>query len=118
MAAPEGPVAVAAGTDEPAGEHLVEAARRGDGESVRDLEEAGRWLGTGIASLVTVLDPDVVVVGGAVSAAGELLLGPARAVIPAFLSGAVHRAPTPVVGAAFGAQSGLVGAGLRAEELA
>ena len=40
--------------------------------------ELGRWLGEGIASLAAVLDPAVVVIGGGVSEAGDLLLDPIR----------------------------------------
>ena len=46
------------------------------------------WLGEGIASLTAVLDPAVVVIGGGVSAAGDLLLGPARTAFAPSPSGA------------------------------
>ena len=42
------------------------------------LAEVGRWLGVGIANAIVVLTPDRVVLGGGVSAAGDLLLGPIR----------------------------------------
>ena len=51
--------------------------------AVAQLSVLGRWIGEGIASLTTVLDPAVVVIGGGVSEAGELLLAPIRR---AFLS--------------------------------
>ena len=50
--------------------------------------EIGRWLGQGVAALAAVLDPAVVVVGGGVSEAGDLLLDPAR---EAYADGAVRR---------------------------
>lgn len=56
----------------------AEAARRGDEQARTALAEAGRWLGHGLANLVTVLTPQAVVVGGGVAQAGELLLGPLR----------------------------------------
>jgi glucokinase len=47
----------------------------------RVLERAGRHLGVGIANLVNIFNPEVVVVGGGAVEAGELLLGPAREVV-------------------------------------
>ena len=48
----------------------------------------GDWLGVGLANLVAAFDPDVVVVGGGVSAAGDLLLEPAREALARSLVGA------------------------------
>lgn len=109
---PAGAVARAAGGSRPAGEHLVQAARWGDETARADLALAGRDLGRGIAALIMVLDPDVVVIGGGAAQAGDLLLEPARAAVAETVAGRQHRADTPLVAAAFGAQSGLVGAGM------
>ena len=73
----------------------------------------GRWLGVGICNLVNMLNPDVVVIGGGVIAAGELLLEPSRAVV-------AERALSPsrehvrIVPARFGAESGMLGAAVLA----
>jgi len=61
------------------GPMVSEAARAGDTFAIEQLADLGRWLGEGIASLTAVLDPAVVVVGGGVSAADDLLLEPTRA---------------------------------------
>jgi glucokinase len=50
----------------------------GDAGALALLRELGDYLGQAIASLASVLDPEVVVIGGGVSAAGELLLQPIR----------------------------------------
>jgi glucokinase len=42
------------------------------------LDEAGRWLGVGLAAFVNIFNPEVVAVGGGVMEAGELVLGAAR----------------------------------------
>ena len=55
------------------------AALEGDDLAQRLFDEAGTFLGVGIANLANLLSPRVVAVGGGVAAAGELLLGPARA---------------------------------------
>jgi glucokinase len=63
------------------GAHVVQAARAGDPGAREALERMGVKLGAGIASLMNIFDPDVVVVGGGLgSDAGELLLEPARRV--------------------------------------
>jgi glucokinase len=56
----------------------VERARAGDRVALDGLERVGRYLGIGIGNMITVISPDRVVIGGGVSAAGELLLASAR----------------------------------------
>ena len=58
------------------GPMITEAARAGDPYAVGRLAALGQWLGEGVASLVAVLDPAVVVVGGGVSEAGDAAAGP------------------------------------------
>ncbi len=113
---PAGAVARAAAGGPPRGEHLSAAAREGDPAARAALAEAGAWLGRGLANLVAVLDPDVIVLGGGAAAAGEALLGPARSALAAAVGAAGYRAATPVVAARFGSRAGLVGAALAAEE--
>ncbi|HEY6675010.1 MAG TPA: ROK family protein, partial [Rubrobacteraceae bacterium] len=60
------------------GEDVTRLAREGDGVAVAVLEEAGRWLGIGLAGFVNVFNPEVIAVGGGVMAAGELILEAAR----------------------------------------
>ncbi len=64
---------------------VIAAARDGDGGAIAAIELLGRRLGLGIANAINTFDPDQVVVGGGVSAAGELLLAPARAEAARFL---------------------------------
>jgi glucokinase len=60
------------------GHDVVDGARVGDKASIRALRILGERLGIGIANAITMFDPLEIVIGGGVSAAGELLLGPAR----------------------------------------
>ncbi|HVL30971.1 MAG TPA: ROK family protein [Solirubrobacteraceae bacterium] len=100
--------ALAAGR-EISGPLVTELAHDGDAASVDALAAVGWWLGVGVCNLVNMLDPDVVVIGGGVIAAGELLLGPVREVV-------AERALSParehvrIVPARFGAESGMLGA--------
>lgn len=115
-ARPEGLVARLAEGGPPTGLHLTRAAMQGDPEAVESLHEMAWWLGLGIAGLVAAFDPEVVVIGGGVSMAGDLFLGEARAAFRAALEGADHRDPTPIVSAALGEDAGVIGAGLYARE--
>jgi glucokinase len=100
------------------GEMVTEAAMGGDQTAVDILGEVGRRLGQGIAGLVNVLDPQVVVVGGGVVAARELLLEPARKAYADAVEGRDHRPVVPIVAAELGNDAGAVGAAaLALEEL-
>ena len=72
----------------------------------------GDWLGVGTANLVAALDPEVVVIGGGVSAAGDKLLDPARAALRRTLVGAAHRRVPDLVAATLGPRAGMIGAAL------
>ena len=57
---------------------LVRMAKRGDSVAQEILQEAGHYLGLGLANLVSILNPEVIVIGGGVAAAGDLILSAAR----------------------------------------
>lgn len=111
---PEGVLARQVGSEEPSGPHLAAAALAGDPGARQVFDEIAMHFGRGLANMVAVFDPDVIVVGGGVGSIGEPFLRPARLEMAAMVSGAGHRRPTPVVSAAFGPRSGLVGAALLA----
>jgi glucokinase len=77
----------------------------------------GRSLGVGLANVVNIFDPEVIVVGGGVIGAGELLLAPAR---EEMLARALEpgRSSVRVVAAAYGPDAGMVGAAVLAREAA
>jgi glucokinase len=89
---------------------VTEAAQDGDPAAVELFQDMGRSLGLGLASLAAVLDPTVFVIGGGVSAAGELLLGPARDTFRRSLTGRGYRPEAPVVAAELGNDAGFIGA--------
>jgi glucokinase len=100
------------------GRVVTEAARRGDGVARAVLAEVGRRLGQGLAGLVNVLDPQVVVVGGGAAEAGELLLEPAREAFVDAVEAPEFRPRVPIVAAELGNDAGAVGAAsLALEEL-
>jgi glucokinase len=59
-------------------EHIVALARSGDARARRILADAGDALGVSFAAVVDILNPQIIVVGGGMAAAGDLLLAPAR----------------------------------------
>ena len=92
------------------GPMITEAAREGDRTARELLAEVGDWLGRGIANLAAALDPELFVIGGGVSAAGELLLAPARERLATQLTGRGYRPVAPIVGARLGPDAGMIGA--------
>jgi glucokinase len=97
------------GGRELAGPIVTELAHDGDSAAIEVLKLIGSRLGVAIASLVNIFNPQVVVIGGGVIGAGELLLGPAREVV-------AQRALRPsrdevrIVAARFGVEAGMIGA--------
>jgi hypothetical protein len=97
------------------GEDVTRLARQGDELALSVLEEAGTWLGVGLASFINVFNPEVIVAGGGVMEAGELILGAARREM-------YLRARSPsgdlaeVKVAALGPDSGVLGAAALARE--
>jgi glucokinase len=91
------------------GEHITSAAKDGDSLAIEMLALTGYWIGVGVASLCAALDPEVVVIGGGVIDAGDLLLEPARKSLKAnILFSNNHKIPD-LVAAKLGNDAGLVG---------
>jgi len=89
---------------------ITQAARDGDPTSRELLAEIGNWLGVGIANLAAAFDPGMFVIGGGVSAAGDLLLTSARETFKRQLTGRGYRPEARIVAAQLGNDAGLIGA--------
>jgi len=98
------------GVEDLAGPAITAAAQAGDPVALAAFADVGEWLGVGVANLVASFDPQIVVIGGGLSAAGDLLLEPARRALRESLVGAEHRTVPPVVRAALGPEAGAIGA--------
>ncbi|MEO0066948.1 MAG: hypothetical protein RJB63_73 [Actinomycetota bacterium] len=92
------------------GLEVYKAILENDEGALRILRELGAWLGQAIGSLVAVLDPEVVVIGGGVSAAGDLLLDPIREAYLAHLPARGYRPELKITTAEFVNDAGVVGA--------
>ncbi len=88
---------------------LSSAAAEGDVFARARLAELGDWLGQGIATLTAVLDPNVVVIGGGVSEAGDLLLDPIRRSFADHVTARGHRPMLEVRQAQMGNAGGMIG---------
>jgi glucokinase len=88
---------------------VVRLARGGDVRAQKVFSEAGHFLGLALANLVDILNPQVIVIGGGVAAAGRLLLGPAEATMQRWAQPlAVQH--VQVIRSRLGGQAGLLGA--------
>jgi glucokinase len=92
------------------GRMVTAAARAGDPVSCEAFGQLGRWLGIGLANMAQILDPQILVVGGGVMDAGDLLLGPTHS---SFVDALAARGTIPVAEirpAELGNTAGVVGA--------
>lgn len=90
---------------------LVAEAQAGRPGAVEDLADLGRRLGAGIASLVNIFNPELVIIGGGFAKAGELILGPARETL-AVEGLRPGRDLVRIVEAELGSDAGMVGSAL------
>ena len=108
-------IAAACGTE--TAEEAVRAARAGDARALAGLADVGRYLGIGIANMIAVITPDRIVIGGGISAAGDLLFEP----IWAEVRRRVHitsLGPVTLVAAELGTWAGSIGAAVHGAEQA
>ncbi|WP_432892193.1 ROK family glucokinase [Kribbella sp. CA-245084] len=92
------------------GPMITEAAMAGDPCAVELLEDLGRWLGEGLASLATMFDPTLIVIGGGVSAARDLLMKSAEIAFEKVLPAKSNRPHPTFTLALLGNDAGLIGA--------
>jgi len=106
-------IAAACGTT--TAEEAMVAARAGDATAVAGLRSVGRYLGIGIANMIVVINPDVVVIGGGISAAFDLLREPIEAELrERVYTTALDR--VRLVPAELGTWAGAIGAALHGAE--
>ncbi|MCO5971859.1 ROK family protein [Actinoallomurus soli] len=101
------------GREATAGE-VAALVSEGDADAVAIWDETIVFLGTALAAATALLAPEVIVIGGGLSRAGDLLLGPLAEDLAGRLT--FHRKPRLTV-ASFGDEAGCVGAGLWARDL-
>ena len=100
---------LAADGREPSAQTLVEAVRQEDSVACDLWDETCRYLAIGLGNAITILAPDVLIIGGGISAAGDLLLDPLREMIPNYVS-MIPAECIRILPAELGQDSGLYGA--------
>jgi glucokinase len=111
-ASPTASVILEAAGGEPAaitGQMVTAAAQQGDRLCIEAFDTIGTWLGRGLADLASIFDPGVVVIGGGVSEAGDLLIDPATRTFRRELAGRGHRPEMEIRRAALGNNAGIAG---------
>ncbi|MBW3537511.1 MAG: ROK family protein [Actinobacteria bacterium] len=98
------------------GEEVTASAAGGDLGALAVIGEYAAEVALGLGSLIEVLDPETVVIGGGLVQAGEALLEPVRSALPGFVYSWDYRRPTPVVPAQLGERSGAIGGALLAAQ--
>lgn len=88
----------------------ADVLRAGDRTALACLDETARWLGTGLAALAALLDPELIVIGGGVIENGDRLLDPARSEFRRRLPAGDHRPVAEIRAARLGPAAGMVGA--------
>ena len=107
--APGTPGSALHGLEHPHAEDVARAARAGDELANAILENAGTYLGLAIGTLVNLFNPQLIVLGGSVIKAGNLLLGPMRRSMNGS-SWKASRRGLRIVRPALGDDAGLIGA--------
>jgi glucokinase len=101
--------AVARRAGMPSAEAVARAARAGDAHALAALRETAEYLAMGIANLVSILDPEIVVLGGGLMQASDLLLDVIRAIVPRWAQ-PVAATRVRIELTALGEDAGLLGA--------
>ncbi|HVV35232.1 MAG TPA: ROK family protein [Acidimicrobiales bacterium] len=95
-------------------EMVVARAGENDESALEVMQTFTRWMAIGLAGLVNTLDPSVVVLGGGLVEAGDLLLNPLREWLAKLIEGGEHRPRVPLLPATLGERAGAIGAALLA----
>jgi glucokinase len=114
--AAEHDAAADAGSDRHHQQIVRTRAGEGDATALEVMSTFTRWMAIGLAGLVNILDPSVVVMGGGLIEAGDLLLRPLREWMDKLVEGGEHRATVPLLPATLGERAGGIGAALFARQ--
>lgn len=99
------------------GEHVTALARQGDAEALAVLHELADWMTLGLANLTNLLDPEVLVIGGGLVEAADLLLPRVRERFPHVVMSGEARTAVRIEPAVLGEEAGAIGAALLAADL-
>lgn len=113
---PDGSLASRIGDRPFTGEEITGAADAGDEVARGLVTQVGAEFGRGLSSLISIFDPELILVGGGLGSIGESLLGPAKRVAAEGLHGGSYRLLPPILVAGLGPSAGAIGAAAMAAE--
>jgi len=113
---PGGSLARILGDGAPDGPAISRAASGGNPQALALVGAIGRAFGDGLAGVISMLDPDRVVIGGGLGSIGEILLDPIRTSAAAARYASAHKPLPDIVAAELGERAGGIGAALMAIE--
>ena len=99
------------------GHHVVQALATSDEVAQSIWTQFTRAVGVGLAGLINLFDPSVVVISGGLVVLGEVLLNPIASVVAEEIEGSQYRSKVQILPAVLGDQAGLVGAAAMARDL-
>lgn len=99
------------------GEHVTRAAAEGDPAAVAIMGRFAWWLALGLANLANIFDPSVIVLGGGLIEAGDVLMEPVRNAFADLVEAGEQRRGVAIRPASLGPRAGAVGAALLAAGL-
>ncbi len=91
--------------------HICDLARTGDRDAVAEVQREGSYLGIGVANLVTLFAPQLIILGGSIMNAADLFMPPIRAAVSRNC-GLVDWRQTTIMPASLGSDTPLIGAGM------
>lgn len=95
-------------------EIIARAAKEGDKVAREVFDDVGKYLGLGVANIIALLDPDIIIISGGIARAGKFLFEPIRNTVSRIVLGREHRRYR-IVRAKLGDDAGTFGAALFAE---
>lgn len=98
------------------GEHIAQALGDGNADALEILDTFSWWVAQGLASLINLLDPSVIVLGGGLTALSDNFIPDIQRRVADTVLGGAYRPVVPVVAAHLGAEAGAVGAALLAAD--
>ncbi len=94
------------------GKTLFDAVRRGDETAIKVLKQYIKYLAAGIINIINVFQPEIICIGGGISKAGDLLMGPIREIVARESYSRNSDKQTRIVTAKLYNDAGIIGAAL------
>ncbi|UCG30484.1 MAG: ROK family protein [candidate division WOR-3 bacterium] len=95
-------------------EKIACAAKSGDTVAREVFAEVGFYIGVGVANVIALFDPDIIIIAGGIAQAGRILFEPVRRTVSSMALGAEHRRHK-IAPAQLGDDAGILGAALYAK---